>query len=99
MYTDTNVSGVKVSRRLLYNGCVGLCCRTGGSQCVLQEQFSAVIYKMQPTEISLGKPQKSYLTAQVASVSTHLQRNFFSEHSSLQENRMLMICIKQYKAE
>lgn len=92
-----NISGIKASRRLLNDGCGGLCCKTGGSQCVLQECFGAVMYKMQPTEISRGKPQKSYLTAQVASASTHLRRNFFL--SSLQENWMLIICIKQYKAE
>lgn len=52
MYTDTNISGIKTSRRLLNDDCGGLCCKTGGSQCVLQECFGAVMYKMQPTEIS-----------------------------------------------
>lgn len=39
VYMDTNISGIKASRRILNHGFVGLC-----SQCVLQEWFGAGLF-------------------------------------------------------
>lgn len=72
----------KTRRRLLNNGCVGLHCKTGSSQCVLQEWFAAAVFKMQPTEISSCKPQKSYLDSSGCFYERSPSNKLFSEHSS-----------------